>query len=266
MKDETLKRSWVDWTMNTLKKADMPDLWTVDMMHFLTKIGCKKYIVCGAGASLRLIDDIYEVGDLLVANQSSLYWLVDHGYDPHLVVLSDGSKAASEKLKEAIMNVHWNGDIIAGYHCPSTSDMYMYAYYIAMLIAGPEKEASAFNAVTQLVSKNGPFIAQAGNVVNASILVLNVLMELKLLKVKPIVVVGLDLSFGKMEETLYEHIDEKIDADRISTIKKKEGEWIDDKFEMYEESLKAVVQGATHKPYLYNPGSRLLKIVEEWVI
>lgn len=254
---------WREWAMNVLKRSfqNVPMFNEVEFPKSAHK--AKRVIIAGAGQSLFRIFELDLKNVFVVANQSSLKYLIDNNINVDLVVLMDGNLAAAEKLTDMVFRTGYCGPIIAGLHVDPMMDRMKEVFYMPMFLDGNK----IFNGIIGACYPRAVgSIFQVGTVVGASVLVANVLMMTKKIAEVPIVLVGVDLAYGKAgTKTLYEHIDEAIvEAPKEYLVR--DGEILDEVFAIYEDQLKIVEKNTDIPLFIHNPGSRLTKFIKEWKI
>lgn len=149
----------------------------IDTILGLAGRGRKKIVIAGGGASLERLKGWVPDGDtLVVANQSSAPYLIWAGVPVDIIVICDGNEKAVERLapimgtREAT-RAKW---VVASKIHPQLWRMllvhHMYFYH-AILVGGNEGDA-VYNAAVKAMfgGRTVPFIAQAGSVVNASVI------------------------------------------------------------------------------------------------
>jgi len=249
--------------MNVLKRS-FKDIAMVNEVEFPKAAHkVKRVIVAGAGQSLFRIFELDLKNAFVVANQSSLKYLIDNKINVDLVVLMDGNLAAAEKLTDMVFRTGYCGPIIAGLHVDPMMDRMKEVFYMPMFLDGNK----IFNGIVSACYPRAVgSIFQVGTVVGASILVANVLMMTKKIAEGPIILVGVDLAYGKANEShLYEHINEELeDAPKEYLVR--DGEILDEVFAIYEDQLKIVEKNTDIPLFIHNPGSRLTKFIKEWKI
>lgn len=254
---------WREWAINILKRSFKESNMFNDVEFPKEAKRIKRVIIAGAGQSLKRIFEIDLKNTFVIANQSSLKYLIDNKINVDLVVLMDGNLAAAEKLTDMVFKTGYCGPIISGLHVDPMMDRMKEVFYMPMFLDGNK----VFNGILgacypQAVGS----IFQVGTVVGASVLVANVLMMTNKIAKAPIVLVGVDLSYGKVgDKVFYRHIDEQTPFIPKEYLVR-DGEFLDEVFAIYEDQLKIVEKNTDIPLFIHNPGSRLTKFIKEWKI
>ena len=264
--EDTVNEGWKRWVGAAAGRFVTPERTPMVSKETITNslphIGdTRRVIVAAGGPSLWLNVDriIYGDDDLMIADQSSLFWLRDHNYYPDMVVLSDPNKAATEKLKDAIERSEWSGLVVAGVHVDLDFD-YDNTLFMPMLLVRNGEVATRYNNIISSMFAGDLFIAQAGSVTNATVLLCAALKRAGIWKPKDVVLVGVDLMnpYNEEEGLFHTHVGEVSSVGDPMT--KPEA------FEEYRKQLAMILEvtkGDIHVT-LANPGSPLLSFVEEW--
>lgn len=252
---------WREWAINVLKRS-FKEINMVNDVEFPKEARkTRRVIIAGAGQSLKKIFELDLKHAFVVANQSSLKYLIDNKVNVDLVVLMDGNLAAAQKLTGMVFKTGYCGPVIAGLHVDPMMDRMQEVFYMPMFLDGNK----IFNGIIGACYPRAVgSIYQVGTVVGASVLVANVLMMTKKIPEAPIILVGVDLAYGKAgTKKLYEHINEELgEAPKEYLVR--DDEILDEVFAIYEDQLKIVEQNTNIPLFIHNPGSRLTKFIKEW--